>query len=117
MLAVLLSALLPSVTYAFMSSGKSDVAWNVICRSPAYKTDARRDAQVLVVGKSVPSEKAIHAEHCPFCLTHADSFALPPTIDLVMPGVSKQQLLPFLFTSAPSPLFAWTTAQSRAPPA
>lgn len=112
--AMMLSALAPSISYAFMSAGNAD--WNNVCRTPASGADSGLDARLINAGKPLPSEKNMHGEYCPFCVTHAGSFGLPPTSAIVLPIVTKQQLLPFLYAFAPRPLFIWAAAQSRAPP-
>jgi hypothetical protein len=64
-----------------------------------------------------PHSSESHFEHCPFCFTHAGSFALPPTTALLAPAaVSNSDRFASLFYQSPFQLFIWTTAQSRAPP-
>ena len=58
-----------------------------------------------------------HFEHCPFCFTHAGSFGLAPVIFLANQMGMSVALCPALFYLSPHPLFAWTSAQPRAPPA
>lgn len=58
-----------------------------------------------------------HFEHCPFCFTHAGSFGLAPVIFLASQMGMSVTLCPALFYLSPHPLFAWTSAQPRAPPA
>jgi hypothetical protein len=60
--------------------------------------------------------KAAPMQHCPYCLTHAGSFALlsdAPSL-LINPDLSYS--LPALFYHAPRPLFAWAASNPRAPP-
>jgi hypothetical protein len=59
---------------------------------------------------------AMHFEHCPFCFTHAGSFGLPLAASSVIPTSGAAAIAPLLFYRAPQPLFAWSTAQPRAPP-
>lgn len=58
-----------------------------------------------------------HFEHCPFCFTHAGSFGLAPVIFLANQMGMSVALRPALFYRSPQPLFTWTSAQPRAPPA
>ncbi len=58
-----------------------------------------------------------HFDHCPFCFTHAGSFGLSPVIFLANQMGMSVALRPSLFYLSPQPLFTWTSAQPRAPPA
>jgi hypothetical protein len=59
---------------------------------------------------------ALHLDHCGFCLTHAGSFGLAPSVACALPAASGPEVHePPLFQSRRA-LVAWTTAQSRAPP-
>ena len=58
-----------------------------------------------------------HFEHCPFCFTHAGSFGLAPVIFFTNQMGTSEALRPALFYRSPQPLFAWKSAQPRAPPA
>jgi hypothetical protein len=65
---------------------------------------------------SSPDHGALHLDHCPFCLTHAGSFGLPPVPALAVPvAAGPEAHLPTLFQSRHI-LVAWTSAQPRAPP-
>lgn len=62
------------------------------------------------------SESGWHFEHCPFCFTHAGSFGLAPVIFFTNQMGTSVALRPALFYRSPQPLFAWRSAQPRAPP-
>lgn len=113
--AILLASLAPSISHAVAAAQGTPNAWIEICTVDGSKlmmVDADQNPQA-----PTPTEKAIHFEHCPFCLSHAGSFGLPPTADFLMPVVSGDHVLPSLFYQASRPLFAWAVAQPRAPPA
>ncbi len=55
-------------------------------------------------------------ECCAFCSPSAASDALPPASCEPARLDPPSGLVPLLFLHAPRPLFAWTLAQSRAPP-
>jgi hypothetical protein len=56
-------------------------------------------------------------EHCAFCSTHAGSVGLPPASPVLpLLVASGTAIFPALYYQSPSPLFIWSTAQSRAPP-
>ena len=54
--------------------------------------------------------------HCPFCSTHAASFALPPAASPAFQLTGSARMRPLLFYQSPQPLAIWTDAHSRAPP-
>ncbi len=58
-----------------------------------------------------------HLKHCPFCMTHAGSFALPPAQLPPFAALGGHDVFPPLFYQAPAPLFSWTAAKPRGPPA
>lgn len=66
--------------------------------------------------KSAPASKGV-GKHCPACSLHHPTLGLAhaPTISVVDLMTLKDSL-PELFLSAPQTLFAWRSAQPRAPP-
>lgn len=104
--AMLFGALAPSIAQA-MSASRGEV-WTEICSVGGTR---------LIKIKSDPvKQQTLHLEHCPFCATHAGSFALPPGPSLSIPVLDTPASHPPLFYRSPRPLSIWTTAQSRAPP-
>jgi hypothetical protein len=118
--AILLASLAPSISYAVAASANPNLSEFEICSIAGLKlikvadkvTDSRAPTK-----PSAPAGTATHSEHCPFCFTHAGSFGLLPTAVFSLPVASKSPLPPALLYQAPRPLFMWTAAQSRAPPA
>jgi len=113
--AILLAALAPSISHAIAVAKGADVSWLEICTTDGAKV-------IKVAGQQSPaspssSEKGMQSGHCPFCFTHADSVALLPMAPLDMPVVSGTYHFPTLFYQSSHPLFAWSSAQPRAPPA
>jgi len=111
--AMLFAALAPSVSHALsMSRGET---WSEIC-----SVGGKKFVKVSVDQRGIAdraTQDSIHLEHCPFCATHAGSFALPPNVGLTILLIETQDTHPFLFFQSPHPLAIWTVAQSRAPPA
>lgn len=113
LLAFLFGVLAPTVSHAIGASlGQAQVA--EVCTStgikllaPAAGDKARPTSASLLKG----------FVHCDFCGTHAGSFALLPQAKLVLAVPDGHGLFPSLFYQSPTPLFAWTLAKSRAPPA
>lgn len=63
-----------------------------------------------------PGDHGLHVEHCPFCFTHAGSFATLPIPEFIFPLTSAAAFAPQRFLHAPRPLFVWAAPQARAPP-
>ena len=68
-------------------------------------------------GDSMPNLPAKHLlQHCPYCTAHASAIGMPPVTISVPALMAFGQAVPELMLVAPRTLFAWTTAQPRAPP-
>jgi len=55
--------------------------------------------------------------HCDMCCSHQAPLVLPSPPELPLVVAGARDTYPALFYRSPSPQFAWTPAQSRAPPA
>ncbi|UQV48326.1 DUF2946 family protein [Janthinobacterium lividum] len=113
--AILLAALAPSISQAVANAKQeSGSGWAEICSVAGIRFVQVDDG--AADGKS--GGKAMQMEHCAFCSTHAGSVGLPPTSPVLpLPAASGTAIFPALYYQSPSPLFIWSTAQSRAPPA
>lgn len=113
--AILLAALAPSISQAVANAKQeSGSGWAEICsvagiRFVQVAADATDDDK--------SAGKAMQMEHCAFCSTHAGSVGLPPSPIMPLPVASGTAIFPALYYQSPAPLFIWSTAQSRAPPA
>ncbi len=120
--AILLAALAPSFSTVLAAVNGVDSSWTEICSSVGAGSNQGVNKgnadKFFSVGKPVaPAGKISGAEHCPYCLTHAASFGLPPTAFSLLPvTLSIFSFIPTLFYRSPRPLFMWAAAQSRAPP-
>lgn len=140
-LAVLLAALAPAISHGINAFRLADAGMHHHCDEPGDSAKQAFDTE----GSAMPaphrqapedagqafdhavSDNAAHAghgsgadlhfEHCPFCFTHAGSFGLVPAIFFTGQMGMSVALRPALFYLSPHPLFAWTSAQPRAPPA
>ncbi|HWT71228.1 MAG TPA: DUF2946 domain-containing protein [Oxalicibacterium sp.] len=110
--AILLAALAPSISHAVAAAKNMPNGWTEICTVAGAKLVKLDDAP----SKPAPTHKMSHFEHCPFCLSHAVSLGMPPDATIAIPSLEGTHILPPLFYHAPRPLFAWSTAQPRAPP-
>lgn len=122
-LAILLNALMPTVSVALESARGKPVAslgdWIEVC-STQGSTWVRLDSYGRLLEqterKPVDAPASAHVEHCPYCLTHAASFGLPPTPVWVLPVWPRTpDLLPQRAPLALTPI-AWLAPAARAPP-
>ena len=122
-LAVLLNALVPTVSLAFEPDPTPGSAvsggWIEMCTSQGSSwvkldTDGQISAQTSQRPEGAPA--ATHNGHCPYCLTHAASFGLPPASVALLPvWLTVTDLLP-----QSTPLVVdtrgWRVPAARAPP-
>ena len=110
--AMLALALLPSVSHALRFSQGDPLNLAEICTPQGMRT-------VLVDGgatdDNMPATAAAGAD-CPYCSLCGHLAALPPASPSMLPPLVAQAAVPSLFLQAPRTLFAWASAQPRAPP-
>ena len=114
LLAVLFAALAPAISHALAASSPSAMpsALLQICTVDGLKAAPAGDAE-----RQPAVDPVVHAfEHCPYCFTHAGSFALLPTADLPSAIPCTRAIFPPLFYRAPRTLFVWSSANPRGPP-
>ena len=123
MLATLMLQLAPAISDAIFAGSNSDT--EAICSTTNVNpiTDRlinrvikRRATRENQAGPDFPRQAPLHAAHCPFCLTHAGSFALPATATLSVPVVSLHFHYPSIIDRSSLRQLAWLSAQPRAPP-
>jgi len=116
MLAILFAALAPSVSHALAAGNTASaaIAAMQIC-SVGGMTDAGSVAGLAADSSTDPAKHAF--EHCPYCATHAGSFALLPGAAVHIALIEGHDLYPPLFYRAPQPLFSWSAGKPRGPPA
>jgi hypothetical protein len=112
-IAILLNALMPTISHAMASSQDQSGFWTSVCSASGTK--------FIPAPFSKPTDKNSDSKpmsmvHCPYCLAHAGSVALLPATTLLLAPASLSYALPRLFYLSPSPLFAWASANPRAPP-
>lgn len=113
MLAILFSALAPTVSHALAAQG-SFAGFAEICTVNGVELVSLATGE-----RQKPADNALshHMEHCAFCATHGGTFALLPPLPVSFAVVGGHDLFPSLFYLAPTPLFSWSAAQPRGPPA
>jgi len=111
-LAILFNALAPVVSHA-MSLSAPAARQVEVCTAmgiemlPMASEPGHHSSDTLLKGLM----------HCAYCAPHAGSFALPPAAVAPLAVVGGHDAYPPLFYRAPRPLFPWSFAQPRAPPA
>ncbi|WP_188564707.1 DUF2946 domain-containing protein [Undibacterium terreum] len=114
--AILLNAFAPSISYA-LASRQPPAGLGEICSTSSNKSLSLTAAIAKPEsGKSSPDTKLHHLEHCPLCLSHAGSFALPVSLPGQFALGMEAAQFPPLFYHSPAPLFLWSQANPRAPP-
>ncbi|CDG83149.1 putative uncharacterized protein [Janthinobacterium agaricidamnosum NBRC 102515 = DSM 9628] len=112
-LAILFSALAPSISHALAAaaSGGRGPVLAEICSADGVQYASLSDS-----GHPGP-DTAMDMQHCPYCATHAGSFALLPPSLARFSAIGGHDVYPVLFYDPPQPLFSWTAARPRGPPA
>ena len=103
---------MPSISQAVKLTGSNP--WAEICTALGAKRVAASDQAANKSAPSVPVEHLL--QHCPYCTVHATVLGMPPAPLFVAPPHPLRFALPELFLASPRTLFAWSSAQPRAPP-
>ncbi|WP_137938093.1 DUF2946 domain-containing protein [Chitinivorax sp. B] len=111
-LAVLMGALVPTISYA-MKTPSAESGWVEVCTANGMKWINTAGA-LVDSPSSLPSDH--HIKHCPYCNLHTDQADLPPAASLSLPVMPFTSLVPDRFLSAHTTLHAWVAVQPRAPP-
>ncbi len=113
-LAVLFAAIAPSISHALAAPAVS-VPSSLLMQ--ICTVDGMVDVGVGVGEKKPGVDPVVHAfEHCPYCTTHAGSFALLPGLSPNFAVSGGHDSYPPLYYRAPAPLFLWSSGNPRAPP-
>ena len=120
-LSVLLACLAPSISHGLAAFKRADVPNKIEIVSVEFAKETTESASHThglheLHDPQPAGGHDFHFEHCPFCFTHAGSFATPPPNVIAVPVVIGSPVSPILFFHSPRPLFTWAAAQARAPP-
>ncbi len=100
-------ALAPTVSHA-LNAQKASNPWTEVCSASAPGASA---------ASSQPgSGSALHLEHCALCCLAAQPMGMPPASVPAVPVPEGLAFVALRFLTAPHTLFAWASAQARAPP-
>jgi hypothetical protein len=109
MLAVLLAALVPTVSHAIAAA--QGASWAGICTAQGPKS--------FQAGPQDPSNAPIvgHAlEHCAYCSIHAPVLGVPAVAPSAPPAFDQEAVPLRVLLAAPRTLHPWSSPQPRAPP-
>ncbi|MDO9091153.1 MAG: DUF2946 domain-containing protein [Rubrivivax sp.] len=116
LVAVLGMALLPTLSHALAFSQGEPRVWAEICTPQGMKRVAVDSLSGEAAGTTDPATSAAgHLEHCPWCTLSAPAAGLPPAPPSVPIVSAAAEHLP-RWLQAPRTLWAWGSAQPRAPP-
>lgn len=115
--ALLMSASAPAMSQAL----RPDVpaGWAEICSvtgTQLVKLEGNLQTGAEKPGSTDEGASKHGLKQCPYCSTHATVWGLPPAVSTTLPTHALALAVPALFLTAPRPLFAWASAQPRAPP-
>ncbi|WP_161993179.1 DUF2946 family protein [Lacisediminimonas profundi] len=113
-LALLWSALLPSLSQAASLAGSQESALLQLIHGEVCSTSAPASGRGDPAAPAPAGDLSQSHSHCSLCLT-GGPLAAPPAMP-VQSSAAPVRRLPRLYYQSPSPLFSWQTARSRAPP-
>ena len=123
-LAILMSALAPTISHA-LAAHKRAAGWaeaDICTVAPGHAATHvmpmhPADAANKSANKSGMGQQDMDMTDCPYCVPHGGAAGLPHPVIASIPLLPVPFAHPALFYQSPAPLFIWSTAQSRAPPA
>jgi hypothetical protein len=116
--AILFGLFAPSVAHALAAPDGAAGNWSEICTALGVKLVKVTDAATGEPSSPEISDSDAHepyGKHCAYCQSDS-SPALPPVHLPVLFIAVDMQRAPRLFYRSPRPLFAWASANPRAPP-
>jgi Protein of unknown function (DUF2946) len=116
LIAMLFNALMPVLSPAIAGSGARSEWLAEVCHTDGTQlvlmgaNPASDNGGQLPDGRSKPTS-------CPYCCSHASSIAVPSPGTDTFAVFGGADSLPTLYYRSPRPLFSWSQANPRAPPA
>lgn len=116
-LAIVLNALMPTVSHAMAAAQQEAAPWLEVCTVYGIKY-LSQSAQDQQNADPAPERSDMqNMQHCPYCTVHAASVVVlhdtgPPVLQPL-----TQYRVAALFLHSPRPLFVWASSNPRAPPA
>jgi hypothetical protein len=88
--------------------------WTEVCTSEGMKVLKVEGNRVVPSSHLDGKTSSLH--HCTFCYAYSNGFNVPHTGGFILPVLGGASSFPLLFYRSHQPLFAWSSAQPRAPP-
>ncbi|MYM41930.1 DUF2946 domain-containing protein [Duganella qianjiadongensis] len=111
MLAILFSALAPTVSHALAAvSVATDTV--EVCTVNGYQLVKVPDSD----SSKAPAPMKHGMEHCAFCTTQGGSYTLTSSLSVIAAFDASRDVYPPLFYAAPHSLHTWSASNPRAPP-
>lgn len=116
--AILLASLAPAISHAVNAARTAQPAQQEHCleENEAMAHAGHAEAMHDAPDADHAASHELHFEHCPFCFIHAGSFALMASFPVQAGLLPARAQRPLLFYQSHQPLYAWASAQPRAPP-
>ena len=120
--AMMVSALAPAISRAMGPDESGRYLIDVCSAAGTHQVSLTAEEAAFYGELTIPagdgeSGDATMLDHCPYCSASFNLAMLPPAGAQTVFAVIGSQLAPKLFFVAPRPLFAWSPAHPRAPPA
>lgn len=112
LLGVLFAALSPTISHAMGAATPAAAMEVEVCTAQGMVVVALDEAP----DRPAPAPDHM-AKHCPYCAVHGGAPALLPAHAFAFPVLARDTSHPPLFYRSATPLFAWSAANPRAPPA
>ena len=112
LLAILFSALAPTISHALASAGAATPAMQ-LCTVNGYQMVKLADADAD--DRQAPAD-AKSMQHCAFCTLHGGADALPISTAAALALTTGRGIYPPRYYSAPRAQHIWSAAHQRAPP-
>jgi Protein of unknown function (DUF2946) len=114
LVAALAMAVMPTLSRA-MAFANGEDGWAQVCTAQGMKMVAVADLGTPA-DPSAPSSSGASLDHCKYCTASAGAAPLPAAPASVPVPLAQASAAPAAFFHAPRTLFAWASAQPRAPP-
>jgi hypothetical protein len=120
--AMMVSALAPAISRAMGPDENGRYFIEVCSAAGMHRIALTADEAAFYGGQAVPADdgeggNAPMLDHCPYCSASFNLPMLPAADRMPVFAVAGSQSAPKLFFVSPRPLFAWSSAHPRAPPA
>ena len=122
LVAMMVSALAPAISRAMGPDESGRYLIDVCSAAGTHQISLTAEEAAFYGELAIPARDgeggdATMLDHCPYCSASFNLAMLPPAGAQTVFAVIGSQIAPKLFFVSPRPLFAWSPAHPRAPPA